>query len=81
MPAWEGRAVSMSVMLGSKVDWEVRPDDVVAVMVEGTDTDRMGWPVKTGVLVEETGEGEVREKKWEKLHTWVSGILFGRRPA
>lgn len=78
MPAWEGRAVSMSVMPGSKVGWEVRPADIVVVTVEGTATERMGWPVKTGVLEEGSGRAVGKRKGGGKLTRGCWGFFLAR---
>ena len=48
----------------------------MAVMVEGTATEGVGWLVKTGVLVEGTGSRVCKRKYGENLHTWVWGFFL-----
>lgn len=62
MTAWEGRLVSILITSESKVGWEIKSTDALAVLMEGTSAEVIGLAAKTKVLVEGT-EGWVRKRR------------------
>ena len=66
----------MSMAPGCKVGWEVRPAEAVAVMVEGTAAEEMGWRMNTGLLVEGTRRGVGMKKGGEDTHIGVRASFW-----